>query len=310
MADGAEKGLKRFSGEGDDPGKSLKRWQQWCEAKMTTIKDLQKHQRGPWIYTLLDGAAWDAVEHIQLSEIATDGGDAKLWKLLQDRFPQREAHDLMGEALGDVFALAAKDQESGKEWTARVRETCEQCHRRASVEFPSEVRGWIALNCAGLSEEQKAIIKAKTQGALDFETVASAFRSCFPAFKASGPKARKAVGVLNVEAEEPDLDDFADVEAFLADHDHASSSMDQMEPVSESEAAEALAVSWKERRQEISRHQQNRKFGSSKPISTLLSHRGGRIEKTYKVSEVQSYWPLGQRVSLFWTSEGIRWFWG
>lgn len=273
MADGAEKGLKRFSGEGDDPGKSLKRWQQWCEAKMTTIKDLQKHQRGPWIYTLLDGAAWDAVEHIQLSEIATDGGDAKLWKLLQDRFPQREAHDLMGEALGDVFALAAKDQESGKEWTARVRETCEQCHRRASVEFPSEVRGWIALNCAGLSEEQKAIIKAKTQGALDFETVASAFRSCFPAFKASGPKARKAVGVLNVEAEEPDLDDFADVEAFLADHDHASSSMDQMEPVSESEAAEALAVSWKERRQEISRHQQNRKFGSSNQ-----SRRSFRIE--------------------------------
>lgn len=76
---------------------------------MTTIKDLQKHQRGPWIYTLLDGAAWDAVEHIQRSEIAVDGGDAKLWNLLQD------AHDLMGEALGDVFALASKDQVSGKE---------------------------------------------------------------------------------------------------------------------------------------------------------------------------------------------------
>ena len=32
-----------------------------------------------------------------------------------------------------------------KEWTPRVRETCEQCTRRASVEFPSEVRGWKAL---------------------------------------------------------------------------------------------------------------------------------------------------------------------
>lgn len=273
MADGNDKSMKRFSGEGDDPGKSLKRWQQWCQAKMTTIKDLQKHQRGPWIYTLLDGAAWDAVEHVNLSDIAVDGGDAKLWKLLNERFPQREAHDLMGEALGDVFALAAKDQESGKEWTARVRETCEQCSRRASVDFPSEVRGWIALNCAGLSEEQKAIIKAKTQGALDFETVASAFRSCFPAFKASGPKSRKAVGVLNVESEEPEQDDFADVEAFLAEHDQASSSMDQVEPISESEAAEALAVSWKERRQEISRHQQNRKFGSSNQ-----SRRSFRIE--------------------------------
>ncbi len=71
MADGADKSMKRFPGEGDDPGKSLKRWQQWCQAKMTTIKDLQKHQKGPWIYTLLDGAAWDAVEHV---------GDEKLWK--------------------------------------------------------------------------------------------------------------------------------------------------------------------------------------------------------------------------------------
>ncbi len=113
---------------------------------------------------------------------------------MEDRFPQREAHDLLGEALGDVFALAAKDQETGKAWTARARETCGQCSRRASVEFPSEVRGWIALNCAGLSEEQKAIVKAKTQGALDFETVASAFRSCFPAFKASGPKSKKESG--------------------------------------------------------------------------------------------------------------------
>ena len=273
MNDGADKSMKRFSGEGDDPGKNLKRWEQWCQAKMTTLKDLQKHQRGPWIYTLLDGAAWDAVEHVPLSEIAVDGGDGKLWKLLKERFPEREAHDLMGEALGDVFALAAKDQESGKEWTARVRETCEQCSRRAAVEFPSEVRGWIALNCAGLSEEQKAIIKAKTQGALDFETVASAFRSCFPAFKASGPKSKKAVGVLNIEPDEVDQEDFADVEAFLADHDQASSSMDQIEPLSESEAAEALAVSWKERRQEISRHQQSRKFGSANQ-----SRRSFRIE--------------------------------
>ena len=30
LADGADKADEAFCGEGDDPRKSLKRWQQWC----------------------------------------------------------------------------------------------------------------------------------------------------------------------------------------------------------------------------------------------------------------------------------------
>ena len=71
-----------------------------------------------------------------------------------------------------------------------------------------------------------------------------------------------------METEEAEPEDFADV-----DHELATSSLETGEPVSEAEAAEALAVSWKERRQEISRHQQSRKFGSASQ-----SRRSFRIE--------------------------------
>ena len=56
----------------------------------------------------------------------------------------------MGEALGKVFDLAAKDGESMKEWTARVLETFNRCRRKATVDFPKEARGRIALHCTGV----------------------------------------------------------------------------------------------------------------------------------------------------------------
>ena len=274
---GDEKGFKRFSGDGDDTGKALKRWRQWCLAKMATVKDLTPKQRGPWVYTLLDGAAWEAVEHLSLEDLSAEGGEDRLWKILSERFPEKEALDLMGEALGEVFGLAARDQESSKDWTSRVRDTFDKCRRRAAVDFPPEAQGWICLNCAGLSEEQKAIIKAKTQGSLTYEHVSAAIRSCFPLYKASGAKARKPIGALMVSADSPTFEDdepnvdggFEDVEAFLADHNQTS----QLGEVDEDEAAEALAVTWKERRQQINQHHRARRFDQS-----TQSRRSFRIE--------------------------------
>lgn len=172
---------------------------------------------------------------------------------------------MMGEILGEVFALAALDQESMKQWTARVKETFEKCQRRAQVNFPEQARGWIALNCAGLSEEQKAIVKAKTQGSLEFDAISAALRSCFPQYRASGRK--KATSILQVEPDDDDKREpqFDDIEAFLTEHNMAfqDDSREGEDQFSEAEAAEALAVSWKERRREIAKFQQARQFGAA-----------------------------------------------
>ena len=265
-----DRSLKRFSGDGDDPGKDLRKWKQWATAKILTLKDCKEAQQGPWLYTLLDGAAWDAVEHLEIDELAKAGGAQLIWKVLQQRFPEKEPYDQMGEALGEVFSLSANDGETGKQWTSRVRETFEKCKRKANTDFPSAAQGWIVLNCAGLSEEQKAIIKAKTQGSLQFDDISAAFRSCFPLYKANN-KARRPLGALVVEDDGVDStttgsknieesDDFLnDVESFLAEHQALQPSLEE---VSEGEAAEALAVSWQERRKEINKTVQSRRFGA------------------------------------------------
>ena len=129
--------VKRFSGDDEDPGKQLKKWRAWARAKMMTLKDLSKQQRAPWLLTLLDGKAWDACEHLTLEQLATEAGEDLLWDTLADRFPEKEQHDMMGEILGEIFSLSALDQETMKQWTARVREAIEKCKRRASVDFPS-----------------------------------------------------------------------------------------------------------------------------------------------------------------------------
>ena len=60
------------------------------------------------------------------------------WKLLATHFPEKEAHDQMGEVLEKVSGLAAKDYETMKEWCARVLETFERCKRKALIDFPVE----------------------------------------------------------------------------------------------------------------------------------------------------------------------------
>ena len=132
------------------------------------------------------------------------------------------------------------------------------------MDFPTEARGWISLHCAGFSEEQKAIVKAKTQGRMDLETMNAGIRSCFPSYKATSSRSRRPTAVMMAEEEQvpeetlPEQSAFEDVEAFLAD-DALAPGPDEG-PVSETEAAEALAVSWKERRQEISKLNKSRQF--------------------------------------------------
>ena len=105
-----------------------------------------------------------------------------------------------------------------------------------------------------MNDEQKAIVKAKAQGDLAITAVTSAMRSCFPGYKAFS-KGRKPLSAMIVDPDgdqetNEDLDQFEDVEAFLTDHPGIGAHH-QDEDIPEEEAAEALAVSWRERRREI-----------------------------------------------------------
>eukprot|EP00435_Cladocopium_sp_Y103_P056621 s837_g19.t1 len=258
--------VRYFSGETED-GKEYKRWKTWCCNKLLTLDKLPKSARGSYIYTLLSGKALEAIEHLEAEAYQCEGGDEKIWKLLDERFPQKEKVDELGEILGEVFALHAKDGESMKAWTARSQELFDRCHRRTGVSFPEQARGWLTLHRSGLSNEQKAVVIARAGGDLTRESVGTALRSCYPEWVNRKKAAASVEEVLPVEDGDHDIQDdaeFSGVTGFLQDHfpgDHENE-----EDVPETDVAEVLAATWREKRQELNKLQKARQFGKAKDV--------------------------------------------
>ena len=251
---------------------------------MASTKDMSASHRGPFVFCLLDGIALEAVEHLTLEKLKEENGDRHIWAALEERFPDRLSHDWMAECLKEVFELSARDGETVAAWTSRVQETFAKCRRKVSVDFPTEARGWICLNSSGLSSDQRAIVTAKTNGEMKFETVAAAMRSCFPEFKASR-KARTSSALLvqqpeveELEAETSQLStdegqdavSFDDIEAFLAEYGVQEPNATQ-EIFDEEEIAEVLAATWRERRSEIAKLQKSRRFGQANSAKKQFS---------------------------------------
>ena len=161
----------------------------------------------------------------------------------------------MAECLKEVFQITSAEGETMTTWTSRVQEVFSKCKRKANVDFPTEARGWICLHASGLSEDQRAIVTAKTQGDLRLETVMAAMRSCFPDFKAPAktsklrnPAAclveggREDTEVSHGEQEPAPCDSVVfEVRAFLADHGVTEESTAPSDAFEESEVAEVLA---------------------------------------------------------------------
>ena len=259
--------FRYFSGDNED-AREYKRWKVWAMNKMITMDKLGEAARGPFIYTLLSGKALEAVEHVKPEEYQTKGGDQVLWKLLDARFPQQEASDELSEIMGEVFGLRAKDGESMKQWTARATELFDRCYRKTGVQFPEESRGWIMLNRAGLSDEQRAVVISRARGDLKRESVAIALRSCYPDLTVSRKKAIAMVEDEALVVEDPELDeveDFKDVDLLLEDH-HLMTDGDGPEVFQESDVAEVLATSWRDKRRELNQLQKSRQFGKAREV--------------------------------------------
>ena len=180
----ADGSTKMFSGENED-GKEYRRWKTWVINKLLTLDGkVSAKARGAYVYTLLQGKALECVEHLDPSEYHVEGGETKLLKLLDDRFPQKETLDEMSEVLTEVFSLKANDGETLKVWISRATECFDRCSRKCDVAFPEEAKGWLILHR-----------KRKTLGA----------------------------GLIEADAAENDEVDsdpiLQEVEAFLAEHD-------------------------------------------------------------------------------------------
>ena len=81
---------RMFSGN-DEHAKEYRRWKTWVLNKLLTLGEkVSKDARGAYVYTLLQGQALECVEHLEVADYQKDDGEMVLFKLLDQRFPQKD----------------------------------------------------------------------------------------------------------------------------------------------------------------------------------------------------------------------------
>ena len=217
------------------------------------------------MYSMLDGDALTAVEHLEFPEIAIEGGENVIFTILEARYPDKDPIDRAGKVLFDVSEVSAREGERLGEWSARADSVFHACQRDEGIAFPDVVKGFLCLHRCGLSDDQRAVVLVRTGGKYEIAAIALALRSCFPEYRV--PKlSRRSHGVFvsempyqmaeEVERDEEDSgDDLDDVEKFLNEDDESDMVLE------EDEVREVLASAWKQKRQEISKEKLRRGFG-------------------------------------------------
>ena len=131
--------VRRFSGDTETPS-DYKRWKQWARAFLRA-RDVAAEQRGPLLFTLLDGTAAVLMEDLDVDmDLAVDGGEAVILERRDARFPEQEPQDRVAEALDMLFELQLKDGEAMVSFVGRAQ----QAFAKAAVEgipFPTEAHG-------------------------------------------------------------------------------------------------------------------------------------------------------------------------
>ena len=108
------------------------------------------------MYSMLDGDALTAVEHLEFAEFAVDGGENLFFKILEARYPDKDPIDRAGKALFDVFEVSAREGERLSEWSATAEPVFHACQRDAGIAFSDMVNGicvYSAAGCRMISEQ-------------------------------------------------------------------------------------------------------------------------------------------------------------
>ena len=152
---------KRFDGAGEDATRRYWKWRKWAKTYLTLLeaKGTPKEVHGSALFCLLDGPAELALEGLNIEELCVVNGADRLFSCLDERFPDLETHDKIGESLDDVFRLRVDKGELTAAYTGRCRELFEKAAREG-IELPDVAPGCIMLRGARLGPERKAIVLA------------------------------------------------------------------------------------------------------------------------------------------------------
>ena len=171
---------KRFDGADEDAARRYWKWRKWAKACLTLLeaKGTPKEALGSALVCLLDGPAELALEGIHIEEPCVGNRADRLFSCLDERSPDLETHDKIGESLDNVFRLRLDKGERTAAYTGRCRELFEKAAREG-IELPDVARGYLLWRGAHLGPERKAIVLAGAGQSYTERNVAQALRSTF-----------------------------------------------------------------------------------------------------------------------------------
>ena len=198
-------------------------------------------------------------------------GADRLFSCLDDRFPDLETHDKIGESLDDVFRLKVDKGERTAAYTGRCRELFETAAREG-IELPDVARGYLMLRGARLGPERKAIVLAAAGQSYTNRNVAQALRSTFPV---NLGVTKEFVHVMD-DCDEPLMPleeqstsevDSGEIDALITNFETLSNTSEESCPIDEEEAVRTL-VTWKESRQNLNVVKRDRNFSQNSNSQT------------------------------------------
>ena len=142
-------------------------------------KGTPKEAHGSALFCLLDAPAEVALEGLKIEELCVVNGADRLFSCLDERFPDLETHDKIGESLDNVLRLKVDKSERTAAYTGRCRELFEKVARE-EIELPDVARGYLILRGARLGPERKAIVLAAAGQSYTERNISQALLSTFP----------------------------------------------------------------------------------------------------------------------------------
>ena len=115
----------------------------------------------------LDPLSWLS-KGLHIEELCVLNGAGRLFSCLDERFPDLETHDKIGESLDDVFRLRVDKGERTAAYTGRCLELFEKAAREG-IELPDV--GYLMLRGSRLGPERKAIVLAAQDSRTRSETL-------------------------------------------------------------------------------------------------------------------------------------------
>ena len=236
---------------------------------------------------------------MNIEELCVVNGADRLFTCLDERFPDLETHDKIGESLDDVFRLKVDKGERTAAYTGRCREIFEKAAREG-IELPDVARGYLMLRGARLGPERKAIVLAAARQSYTERNVAQALRSTFPV---NLGVTKEFVHVMD-DCDEPLMPleeqstsevDSGEIDALITNFETLSNTTEESCPIDEEEAVRTL-VTWKESRQNLNVVKRDRNFSQNSNSQTPAPDIE-QIRRRTRCFRCRRIWTLQQRLS-------------